>query len=285
MSAPNLQTIINDAWEQRGTITPATKGEIADAIETTLEELDSGRLRVAEKIDGAWQVHQWAKKAVLLSFRLYDMAPIPGGPTDASRGPAPWFDKLPSKFAGWDEARFRAAGFRAVPNCVVRRSAYIASGAVLMPCFVNLGAYVSSGTMIDTWSTVGSCAQIGKNCHISGGVGIGGVLEPLQANPVIIEDNCFIGARSEIAEGVIVETGAVVSMGVFIGASTKIVDRASGEIHQGRVPSYSVVVPGTLPGANLPDGSPGPGLYCAVIVKRVDEQTRSKTSINELLRQ
>ncbi len=230
-------------------------------------------------------MHQWIKKAVILSFRLYDMAPIPGGPTDPGRGESPWFDKLPSKFAGWDDARFRAAGFRAVPTCVVRRSAFIAPGAVLMPCFVNLGAYVGAGTMVDTWATIGSCAQIGENCHISGGVGIGGVLEPLQAEPVIVEDNCFIGARSEIAEGVIVETGAVISMGVFIGASTKIVNRDTGEVHQGRVPAFSVVVPGSLPGKAFADGSPGPGLYCAVIVKQVDERTRSKTSINDLLRE
>ena len=222
---------------------------------------------------------KWLKKAVLLSFRLYDMAPIPGGP-----GGSAWFDKVASKFHGWNEAQFRSAGFRAVPNCVVRRSAFIAPGVVLMPSFVNVGAYVDQGTMIDTWATVGSCAQIGKNCHISGGAGIGGVLEPLQANPVVIEDNCFVGARSEVAEGVIVETGAVLAMGVYIGASTKIVDRATGKIHQGRVPAYSVVVPGTLPGAALPNGQPGPGPYCAVIVKQVDEKTRARTSINELLR-
>ncbi|MCH7929298.1 MAG: 2,3,4,5-tetrahydropyridine-2,6-dicarboxylate N-succinyltransferase [Proteobacteria bacterium] len=276
MTRSELETIIDDAWDRRGEVTPATGGELRAAVDAALDELDAGRLRVAEKIDGAWRVNQWLKKAVLLSFRLNDMAPIPGGPG----GNAPWFDKLPSKFDGWDDARFRAAGFRAVPSCVVRRSAYIAPGVILMPCFVNLGGYVDSGTMIDTWATVGSCAQIGKNCHISGGVGIGGVLEPLQAEPVIIEDNCFIGARSEVAEGVIVEEGAVLSMGVYIGASTKIVDRATGEIHYGRVPSYAVVVPGTLPGKRPED----PSLYCAVIVKRVDERTRAKTSINELLR-
>ena len=276
MTPSELETIIDDAWDRRGEVTPATGGELRAAVDAALDELDAGRLRVAEKIDGAWRVNQWLKKAVLLSFRLNDMAPIPGGPG----GNAPWFDKLPSKFDGWDDARFRAAGFRAVPSCVVRRSAYIAPGVILMPCFVNLGGYVDSGTMIDTWATVGSCAQIGKDCHISGGVGIGGVLEPLQAEPVIIEDNCFIGARSEVAEGVIVEQGAVLSMGVYIGASTKIVDRATGEIHYGRVPSYAVVVPGTLPGKRPED----PSLYCAVIVKRVDERTRAKTSINELLR-
>ncbi|MCH9019861.1 MAG: 2,3,4,5-tetrahydropyridine-2,6-dicarboxylate N-succinyltransferase [Proteobacteria bacterium] len=276
MTPSELETIIDDGWDRRGEVTPATGGELRAAVGAALDELDAGRLRVAEKIDGAWRVNQWLKKAVLLSFRLNDMAPIPGGPG----GNAPWFDKLPSKFDGWDDARFRAAGFRAVPSCVVRRSAYIAPGVILMPCFVNLGGYVDSGTMIDTWATVGSCAQIGKNCHISGGVGIGGVLEPLQAEPVIIEDNCFIGARSEVAEGVIVEEGAVLSMGVYIGASTKIVDRATGEIHYGRVPSYAVVVPGTLPGKRPED----PSLYCAVIVKRVDERTRAKTSINELLR-
>ena len=234
---------------------------------------------MAEKVDGAWLVNQWLRKAVLLSFRLNDMTSISGGP-----GGGPWFDKIPAKFEGWDGARFREAGFRAVPSCVVRRSAHIAPGVVLMPCFVNLGAYVDSDTMIDTWATVGFCAQVGKNCHISGGAGIAGVLEPLQADPVIIEDNCFIGARAEVAEGVIVEEGSVLSMGVYIGASTKIVDRASGEVHYGRVPAYSVVVPGTLPGKPLADGSPGPGLYCTVIVKRVDERTRTKVSINDLLR-
>jgi len=250
-------------------------------VERVIEGLERGEFRVAEPDGkGGWQVNEWLKKAVLLSFRLNDMTPIPGGPG----GKSSWFDKVPSKFAGWSRERFRAAGFRAVPTCVVRRSAYIAPGVVLMPCFVNLGAYVDSGTMIDSWATVGSCAQIGKNCHISGGVGIGGVLEPLQAEPVIVEDNCFIGARSEIAEGVIVETGAVLSMGLYIGASTKIVDRETGEVSRGRVPAYSVLVPGTLPGKPLADGSPSPSLYCAVIVKKVDERTRAKTSINELLR-
>jgi 2,3,4,5-tetrahydropyridine-2,6-dicarboxylate N-succinyltransferase len=276
-----LEKIIDAAWEARDGISPATKGEVREAVEATLDALDTGRLRVAEKTAQGWRVNQWTKKAVLLSFRLNDMTPIAGGPGAGT----PWFDKVPSKFAGWDDARFRAAGFRAVPNCIVRRSAYIAPGVVLMPSFVNLGAYVDSGTMVDTWATVGSCAQIGKNCHISGGAGIGGVLEPLQAGPVIIEDNCFVGARSEVAEGVIVETGAVLSMGVFIGASTRIVDRETGEEFRGRVPAFSVVVPGSLPGKPMKNGAPGPSLYCAVIVKRVDEQTRSKTSINELLRE
>ena len=274
-----LQTTIDTAWKVRDTITTSTTGAVADAVSEAMGLLDSGQARVAEKTDGGWQVNQWLKKAVLLSFRLNDMAPIGGGPDGAQ-----WFDKVASKFQGWDEASFREAGFRAVPNCIVRRSAYIAPGVVLMPSFVNLGAYVDSGTMVDTWVTIGSCAQIGKNCHISGGVGIGGVLEPLQADPVIIEDNCFIGARSEVAEGVVVEEGSVLSMGVFLSASTKIIDRATGEVHFGRVPAYSVVVPGSVPGKPLPDGTPGPGLYCAVIVKRVDEKTRSKTSINDLLR-
>ena len=274
-----LQTTIDTAWEARDTITTKTTGAIADAVNEALNLLDTGQARVAEKSDDGWQVNQWLKKAVLLSFRLNDMAPISGGPDGA-----PWFDKVASKFLDWDDARFRDAGFRAVPNCIVRHSAYIAPGVVLMPSFVNLGAYVDSGTMVDTWATVGSCAQIGKDCHISGGAGIGGVLEPLQAGPVIIEDNCFIGARSEVAEGVVVEQGSVLSMGVYIGASTKIIDRATGEVHFGRVPAYSVVVPGSVAGKDLADGTPGPGLYCAVIVKRVDEQTRSKTSINELLR-
>ncbi len=280
MSATDLQTTIERAWDEREEISPRTRGKVREAVETALSNLDSGSARVAEKSADGWRVNQWLKMAVLLSFRLNDMAPIQGGPGRDT----PWWDKVPSKFEGWGDNIFRAAGFRAVPNCIVRRSAFIAPGVVLMPSFVNVGAYVDSGTMVDTWATVGSCAQIGKNCHISGGAGIGGVLEPLQAGPVIIEDNCFVGARSEVAEGVLVEEGSVLSMGVYIGASTKIVDRASGEIHQGRVPAYSVVVPGTLPGKPLPDGSPGPGLYCAVIVKRVDEQTRSKTSINELLR-
>lgn len=279
MTPAELKQIIDTAWERRDAITAQTKGDVRDAVEAALDLLDTGKARVAEKVDGRWIVHQWLKKAVLLSFRLYDMATIPGGP-----GGAQWFDKVPSKFLEMDDAAFRKAGFRAVPHCIVRRSAYIAPGVVLMPSFVNLGAYVDSGTMIDTWATVGSCAQIGKNCHISGGAGIGGVLEPLQAGPVVIEDNCFVGARSEVAEGVIVEQGSVLSMGVFIGASTRIVDRVTGEVYVGRVPAYSVVVPGSLPGKPLPDGSPGPSLYCAVIVKRVDEKTRAKTSINELLR-
>ena len=284
MNSDTVQSTIDAAWEARDTVSPATTGEVRMAVDTALDALDSGALRVAENVDGRWHVNQWLKKSVLLSFRLYDMSPIPGGPRDAERGESGWFDKVPSKFAGWTDARFRDAGFRAVPNCVVRRSAFIAPDVVLMPCFVNLGAYVDRGTMVDTWATIGSCAQIGKNCHISGGAGIGGVLEPLQADPVIIEDHCFIGARSEVAEGVIVETGAVLSMGVYIGASTKIVDRESGEVHYGRVPAYAVVVPGTMPGRPLPDGTPGPSLYCAVIAKRVDERTRAKTSINELLR-
>jgi 2,3,4,5-tetrahydropyridine-2-carboxylate N-succinyltransferase len=275
MSYDKLARTIDEAFEGRDKIGPKTKGAVRKAVDTALSLLDSGQARVAERqADGQWQVNQWLKKAVLLSFRLNDMTVIPGGP-----GKAAWWDKVDSKFKGWTAARFRKEGFRAVPGCVVRRSAYIAPGVVLMPSFVNLGAYVDKGTMIDTWATVGSCAQIGKNCHISGGVGIGGVLEPLQAGPVIIEDNCFVGARSEVAEGVILRTGAVLSMGVFLGASTKIVDRETGKVMQGEVPAYSVVVPGTLPGK---DG--GPGLYCAVIVKRVDERTRSKTSINELLR-
>ena len=279
MNARDLARRIDAAWERREEIDSSTRGETRRSVDEALGLLDSGAARVAEKIDGAWQVHQWLKKAVLLSFRLNDSVPIPGGPGGAS-----WFDKVPSKFAGWTEADFRRAGFRAVPNCTVRRSAYIAPGVVLMPSFVNVGAYVGQGTMVDTWATVGSCAQIGGNCHISGGAGIGGVLEPLQANPVIVEDNCFIGARAEVAEGVIVGEGSVLAMGVYLGASTRIVDRASGEVHLGTVPPYSVVVSGTLPGKPLPSGAPGPGLYCAVIVKRVDEKTRAKTSINELLR-
>jgi 2,3,4,5-tetrahydropyridine-2-carboxylate N-succinyltransferase len=279
MTIADLQSTIDAAWDARDTITTTTTGAVADAVTESLALLDSGHARVAEKTDAGWQVNQWLKKAVLLSFRLNDMAPISGGP-----GGAQWFDKVASKFDGWDDARFREAGFRAVPHCIVRHSAYIAPGVVLMPSFVNLGAFVDSGTMVDTWVTVGSCAQIGKDCHLSGGVGIGGVLEPLQADPVIIEDNCFIGARSEVVEGVIVEEGSVLSMGVYISASTKIIDRATGEVHYGRVPAYSVVVPGTTQGKDLPDGSPGPSLYCAVIVKRVDAKTRSKTSINDLLR-
>ena len=279
MSFAAIEKTIDAAWEARDGVNLQTKGEIRDAVEAALDALDGGKLRVAEKKDGAWTVNQWLKKAVLLSFRLNDMAVMSGGANGSA-----WFDKVPMKFEGWDDARFRSAGFRALPGCVVRRSAYIAPGAVLLPSFVNLGAYVDSGTMVDTWATVGSCAQIGKNVHISGGAGIGGVLEPLQAGPVIIEDNCFIGARAEVAEGVLVETGAVLSMGVYIGASTKIVDRETGEIHMGRVPAYSVVVSGNMPGKPFPDGSPGPSLYCAVIVKKVDERTRSKVSINELLR-
>jgi 2,3,4,5-tetrahydropyridine-2-carboxylate N-succinyltransferase len=274
-----LQSTIDAAFEARDTVNSGTKGEVREAVEAALGLLDAGKARVAEKRDGAWAVNQWLKKAVLLSFRLNDMTPIAGGP-----GSATWWDKVPSKFDGWGEDQWRAAGFRAVPNCIVRRSAFIAPGVVLMPSFVNLGAYVDSGTMVDTWATVGSCAQIGRNCHISGGAGIGGVLEPLQAGPVIIEDHCFIGARSEVAEGVVVGEGSVLSMGVYLGQSTKIIDRATGEVLQGRVPPYSVVVSGTLPGKPLPSGEPGPSLYCAVIVKRVDAQTRGKTSINELLR-
>jgi 2,3,4,5-tetrahydropyridine-2-carboxylate N-succinyltransferase len=284
MNIEQMQAVIDAAWDKRDNISPATKGETRDVVEAALDRLDGGELRVAEKHDGQWITNQWLKKAVLLSFRLNDSAPISGGGRFEGVGESAWYDKVPSKFAGWGANRFQAAGFRAVPNCVVRRSAYIAPGVVLMPSFVNVGARVDSGTMIDTWATVGSCAQIGRNCHISGGAGIGGVLEPLQAGPVVIEDDCFIGARAEVAEGVVVETGSVLSMGVYLGASTKIVDRATGQIHYGRVPAYSVVVSGTMPGKPLPDGSPGPGLYCAVIVKRVDEKTRSKTSINELLR-
>ncbi|QJU57068.1 2,3,4,5-tetrahydropyridine-2,6-dicarboxylate N-succinyltransferase [Sphingomonas sp. AP4-R1] len=268
-----LAAAIDAAWEARDTLSFATRGEVRDAVDTAIAGLDSGAYRVAEKGDAGWTVNQWLKKAVLLSFRLNDNMVI-----GAEQG-GPAFDKVPLKWAGWDEAAHRAAGFRAVPGAVVRKGAYVSKGCVLMPSFVNIGAYVGEGTMVDTWSTVGSCAQIGRNVHLSGGVGIGGVLEPLQADPVIIEDNCFIGARSEVAEGVIVEEGAVVSMGVYLGASTKIVDRATGEVTRGRVPAYSVVVPGTLP-----DPKGGPGLYCAVIVKRVDAQTRSKTGINELLR-
>jgi len=277
-SSHSLETTINAAWEARDSISLSTKGEVRDAVDAVLESLDGGVLRVAEKTSGEWVVNQWVKKAILLSFRLNDNQLI-HGPQQAGT-PSAWFDKVPLKFAGWNEASFRSAGFRAVPGCFVRRSAYIAPNVVLMPSFVNLGAYVGEGTMIDTWATVGSCAQIGKHCHISGGVGIGGVLEPLQAGPVIIEDNCFIGARSEVAEGVIVGEGSVLSMGVFLGASTKIVDRDTGEVFMGKVPPYSVVVPGSLPG-KTPES---PSLYCAVIVKRVDEKTRSKTGINELLR-
>jgi 2,3,4,5-tetrahydropyridine-2-carboxylate N-succinyltransferase len=280
MAEQQLKGIIEDAWDARDSISTTTGGEIRSAVTEALAGLDAGTFRVAEKGPDGWQVNQWLKKAVLLSFRLNDMVPVPGGPGESTH----WWDKVPSKFEGWGENRFRDAGFRAVPNCIVRHSAYIAPGVILMPSFVNLGAYVDSGTMVDTWATVGSCAQIGKNVHLSGGAGIGGVLEPLQAGPVIIEDNCFIGARSEVVEGVVVEEGSVLSMGVFIGASTKIVERDTGKVHMGRVPAYSVVVPGSLPGKPLPDGSPAPSLYCAVIIKRVDEKTRSKTSINDLLR-
>jgi 2,3,4,5-tetrahydropyridine-2-carboxylate N-succinyltransferase len=280
MSHADLAKTIDEAFDKRDGVGPSTKGPVRDAVEAALELLDRGEARVAERgANGDWRVNEWLKKAVLLSFRLNDMSVIGGGP-----GKAVWWDKVASKFEGWDEARFRDAGFRAVPNCVVRRSAYVAPGVVLMPSFVNLGAYVDSGTMIDTWATVGSCAQIGKNCHISGGAGIGGVLEPLQAGPVIVEDNCFIGARSEVAEGVVVRVGSVLSMGVYLGASTRIVDRETGKTFQGEVPPYSVVVPGSMPGKPGKDGTAGPGLYCAVIVKRVDEKTRAKTSINELLR-
>ncbi len=276
MDLKGLEAAVDAAWEKRDGISPATSGEVRDAVEAALEGLDSGSLRVAEKQDGRWVTRQWLKKAVLLSFRLRDSAPM------ATAAGA--YDKVPLKFEAWGANRFKEAGFRAVPGAVVRHSAFIAPGVILMPCFVNVGARVDSGTMVDTWATVGSCAQIGKNCHISGGAGIGGVLEPVQAGPVVIEDNCFIGARAEVAEGVVVEEGSVLSMGVYLGASTKIVDRATGDIHYGRVPAYSVVVSGTLPGKPFPGGEAGPGLYCAVIVKRVDEKTRSKTSINDLLR-
>jgi 2,3,4,5-tetrahydropyridine-2,6-dicarboxylate N-succinyltransferase len=285
MTDVRLETLIDKAFEDRARITPATKGEAREAVEAALDLLDRGRARVAEKLPGAegpnsWKVNQWLKKAVLLSFRLNDNALIGGGP-----GQATWWDKIPSKFEAWGENRFREAGFRAVPGAVVRRSAFIARDVVLMPSFVNLGAYVGEKTMVDTWVTVGSCAQIGRNVHLSGGVGIGGVLEPLQASPTVIEDDCFIGARSEVVEGVIVGKGAVLAMGVFISASTRIVDRSTGKVHVGHVPPYSVVVPGSLPGKPLPDGSPGPSLSCAVIVKTVDAQTRGKTGINELLRE
>ncbi|WMT87449.1 2,3,4,5-tetrahydropyridine-2,6-dicarboxylate N-succinyltransferase [Pelagibacterium sp. 26DY04] len=280
MSMSELAATIDAAFEARDTVNYQTQGEVRDAVNTALGLLDSGEARVAEKgADGEWVVNQWLKKAVLLSFRLNDMEAIPGGP-----GGANWWDKVPSKFEGWGQDQFRQAGFRAVPGAIVRRSAFIGKNAILMPSFVNLGAYVDESTMVDTWVTVGSCAQIGKHVHLSGGVGIGGVLEPLQAGPVIIEDHCFIGARSEIVEGVVVGEGSVISMGVFIGQSTKIIDRTTGEVFYGKVPPYSVVVSGSMPGKPLPDGTPGPNLYCAVIVKRVDEKTRSKTSINDLLR-
>ena len=283
MSMPDLaalESTIEKAFDERESVSTTTRGEVRDAVETALNLLDGGHVRVASRgDDGNWTVHQWLKKAVLLSFRLNPMDIIPGGPGDAV-----WWDKVDSKFSGWTAHEFERAGFRAVPNCIVRKSAHIAKGVVLMPSFVNLGAYVDEGTMVDTWATVGSCAQIGKNVHLSGGVGIGGVLEPLQAGPTIIEDNCFIGARSEVVEGCIVREGAVLGMGVYIGKSTKIVDRETGEIHMGEVPPYSVVVSGSMPGKNLPGKDYGPSLYCAVIVKKVDERTRSKTSINELLR-
>jgi 2,3,4,5-tetrahydropyridine-2-carboxylate N-succinyltransferase len=276
-----LSATIDRAFEERDGISVGTRGEVRDAVETSLNLLDAGKVRVAERgADGTWTVNQWLKKAVLLSFRLNPMEIVKGGP-----GESAWFDKVPSKFDGWSVNEFEKAGFRAVPNCVVRRSAYIAPNAILMPSFVNLGAYVGEGTMVDTWATVGSCAQIGKHVHLSGGVGIGGVLEPMQAGPTIIEDNCFIGARSEVVEGCIVREGSVLGMGVFIGKSTKIVDRATGEVTYGEVPPYSVVVAGSLPSdKTMPNGLPAPSLYCAVIVKRVDAQTRSKTGINELLR-
>lgn len=282
MSHADLAKIIDAAWEARDSINFDTKGEVRDAVETSINMLDAGEARVAERQDvGKWTVNEWLKKAVLLSFRLNDNVMIKNGPGGAS-----WFDKVPSKFDGWDEAQFRESGLRAVPNCVARRGSFIAPGVVLMPSFVNIGAYVDSGTMVDGWATVGSCAQIGKNVHISGGAGIGGVLEPLQASPTIIEDNCFIGARAEVAEGVIVEEGSVLGMGVYISASTRVVDRATGEIHYGRVPAYSVVVAGSMPSktTTMPTGDPAPSLYCAVIVKKVDERTRAKTGINELLR-
>ena len=275
-----LESIIEKAFDEREKVNILTKGEIRDAVDHVLDLLDKGEFRVAERgNDGNWKVHQWLKKAVLLSFRLNAMGLISGGPDQSN-----WWDKVPSKFDGWNADNFEKAGFRAVPNAIVRRSAYIAPSVVLMPSFVNIGAYVDEGTMVDTWATVGSCAQVGKHVHLSGGAGIGGVLEPLQAGPTIIEDNCFIGARSEVVEGCIVREGAVLGMGVFIGKSTKIVDRATGEISYGEVPPYSVVVAGTMPGRPFPNGEPGPNLYCAVIVKRVDERTRSKTSVNELLR-
>ena len=275
----DLKTTIEAAWETRDGVTSATTGPIRDAVVAALELLDKGEARVAEKINGEWTVNQWLKKAVLLSFRLNDMGLIQGGPAGSF-----YWDKVPPKFEGWTEDDFKKGGFRVLPGAFVRHSAYIAPGVVLLPSFVNLGARVDTGTMVDTWATVGSCAQIGKNCHISGGAGIGGVLEPLQAGPVIIEDNCFIGARAEVAEGVVVGEGSVLSMGVYLGASTTIIDRATGEKFFGKVPPYSVVVSGSMPGKPLPNGEPGPNLYCAVIVKRVDEKTRSKTSINELLR-
>lgn len=279
MDAQRMQSVVDQAWENRADLDGSTGGEVREAVDAALVGLDDGSLRVAEKAGDAWTVHQYLKKAVLLSFRLNDMEIIAGGPGDAV-----WWDKVPSKFAGWDAEAFKTAGIRAVPGSFVRRGAHIAKGAVLMPSFVNLGAYVGEGTMVDTWASVGSCAQVGRNCHISAGAGIGGVLEPLQANPTIIEDDCFVGARSEVVEGVIVGQGSVISMGVFITQSTRIVNRETGEILRGHIPPYSVVVPGTLPGKPLPDGTPGPGLACAVIVKTVDAKTRASTGINELLR-
>lgn len=279
-----LEARLNSAWDQKETLTPQDRLSVKKDVDQALALLDQGKVRIAEKGTTGWQVHQWLKKAVLFSFSLTDMSLIKGGPEDPHKGAATWWDKVPSKFSGWTEATFQEAGFRAVPNTTVRYGSYIAPNVVLMPSFVNIGAYIDQGSMIDTWATVGSCAQIGKNVHLSGGAGIGGVLEPLQADPVILEDNVFIGARSEVAEGVLIEEGAVLSMGVFISASTKIIHRDTGEIFTGRVPAYSVVVPGTLPGKPLPDGSPGPNLACAVIVKQVDAKTRAKTSVNDLLR-
>ena len=281
ISTPDLQTIIEKTWPNHDNLNRHTAGDVRTAINITLEKLDSGEIRVAEKLGGEWRVNEWIKKAILMSFRINISHTIQGGP-----GRGHWFDKVENKFRDWDEKQFEAAGFRAVPGCIVRHGAFIAPQVVLMPSFVNVGAYVGEGTMVDTWATIGSCAQIGKNCHISGGAGIGGVLEPLQAAPVIIEDNVFVGARSEVAEGVVVEEGAVLSMGVYLGASTKIIDRTTGETFTGRVPAYSVVVPGSLPSKlpQLPNGMPAPSLYCAVIVKRVDAQTRAKTGVNELLR-
>jgi len=279
MSAADMEYTLNEAWKTPGNITPRTDGPVRNAVMLAMKMMDNGKMRVAEPIKDGWQVNEWLKKAILMYFKMHREQEIKGGPDETM-----WWDKVPSKYLRWDYRIFQDRGFRTVPGSYVRYSAYVAAKAVLMPSFVNVGAYIGEGTMIDTWSTVGSCAQIGKDCHISGGVGIGGVLEPLQASPVIIEDNVFIGARSEVAEGVLIEKGSVISMGVFLGASTKIIDRETGEIYRGRVPAYSVVVPGTLPGKPLPDGSPGPNLACAVIVKKVDEQTRSKTSINELLR-
>ena len=284
MDTENLIRIIDTAWENRSSINSETSGEIRDAIEHVVGGLDRGQYRVTQKSGNDWVVNQWLKKAVLMSFRLNDSTVIASGLKDTVMGDAPWFDKVPSKFSGWTQDDYAQAGFRAVPNCVVRRGSYVANNVVLMPSFVNIGAYVDSGTMVDSYVTVGSCAQIGKNCHLSAGVVIGGVLEPLQANPVIIEDNVFVGGQSEVSEGVIVREGAVLAIGVYLSQSTKIVNRATGEITYGEIPPYSVVVPGALPGKPLADGTPGPSLYCNVIVKTVDDKTRSKTSINELLR-